>query len=136
MDRAGKLLRGLKIGGDSVSAEDLARAAWPQAVGPRIARHTRAVALRETAGQGQRLIVEVEDAVWKSQLEAMSAQILPRLREIAGRENVRSVEFRLGLPRRLPQRAASARPAADEADGIADPVLRRLYKASRKKSVS
>ena len=134
MDRAGKLLRELKIGGECLSPEDLARAAWPQAVGPRIARHARAVAWRETAAGGPRLIVEVEDAIWKSQLETMRGQILPRLQEVAGRNGVRQIEFRLVPPRREPQRAGRARPSADEADGIADPVMRRIYKESRKRS--
>ena len=129
MDRAGKLIRGLKIGGESVPAEELVRAAWPQAVGARIASHTRPVAL-----QDWRLVVEVEDATWKSQLDTMSGQILPRLKELAGKDAVRSIEFRLGVPRRLPQRAEQARTTRDDADGIVDPVLRRLYKASRKRS--
>jgi predicted nucleic acid-binding Zn ribbon protein len=129
MDRAGKLIGGLKIGGESVPAEVLARAAWPQAVGARIAAHTRPVAFRDW-----RLVVEVEDATWKSQLETMSGQILERLREMAGKDAVRSLEFRLGVPRRQPQRAEQARATRDEADGIADPILRRLYRASRKRS--
>lgn len=129
MDRAGKLIRGMKIGGESVPAEELVRAAWPQAVGARIASHTRPVAL-----QDWRLVVEVEDATWKSQLETMSGQILPRLREIAGKDAVRSIEFRLGVPRRMPQRAEQARATKDEADDIADPILRQLYRTSRRKS--
>jgi predicted nucleic acid-binding Zn ribbon protein len=129
MERAGKLIRGLKLGGECLSAEDLVRAAWPQAVGPRIARHTRPVKLQES-----RLVVEVEDAIWKSQLETMSGQILARLKDVAGPGNVRSLEFRLGVPRRLPQRAETVRTARDEADGIENPILRRLYKASRKKA--
>ena len=129
MERAGKVIRGLKLGGDCLSAEDLVRAAWPQAVGARIARHTRPVALEE-----RRLVVEVEDAIWKSQLETMRGQILERLKDVAGSENVRGIEFRQGVPRRLPQRAETARTARDEADGIENPILRRLYKASRKKA--
>lgn len=134
MDRAGKLLRGLKIGGECLSTEELLRAAWPSVVGERIARHTRAVAWREAAQGGPRLIVEVGDGVWKTQLEAMRGQILPRLQEVAGRGSVRQIEYRIEVPRRAPQRAEQARPSADEADDIADPVLRRIYKASRKRS--
>jgi hypothetical protein len=133
MDRAGKLLRGMKIAGLALSPEDLARAAWPQAVGERIARHARAVAWRDTS-RGPRLIIEVEDAVWKNQLETMRPQILPRLQEVAGRNGVREIEFRLATPRREPQRAGRARPG-DEAEGIADPVMRRIYKQSRKRAV-
>ena len=129
MERAGKVIRGLKIGGESLPAEDLVRAAWPQAVGPRIASHTRPVTLHES-----RLVVEVEDLVWQSQLRTMSGQILGRLKEIAGGDSVRLIEFRLGVPRRMPQRAEAARATGDEADGIENPDLRRLYKASRKRS--
>jgi predicted nucleic acid-binding Zn ribbon protein len=129
MERAGKFIRGMKIAGECLPAEDLARAAWPQAVGRRIAAHTRPVAFHES-----RLVVEVEDLVWQSQLRTMSGQILARLKEIAGGDCVRVIEFRLGVPRRMPQRAGEARATRDEADGIEDPVLRRLYKASRRRS--
>jgi predicted nucleic acid-binding Zn ribbon protein len=129
MERAGKVIRGLKIGGQCLPAGDLVRTVWPQAVGVRIASHTRPVALHDGC-----LVVEVEDAIWRSQLETMSGQILGRLREIAGAASVRALEFRLGVPRRAPQRAVSARAARDEADAIEDPILRRLYKTSRKKA--
>jgi predicted nucleic acid-binding Zn ribbon protein len=129
MDRAGKLLRGLKIGGECLPAEESVRAAWPLAVGARIAAQTRPVKFAEG-----RLVVEVQDAVWQSQLQTMSGQILGRLKELAGAASVGSLEFRLGVPRRMPQRAGQARATRDEADGIADPILRRLYKASRKRA--
>lgn len=131
MERAGKLLRGLKIGGEPVSSEALVRAAWPQAVGAKIASHTRPVSLVSS-----RLIVEVEDAIWQRQLETMSGQILLRIRRIAGQGSVAAIEFRVGVPRRGPQRAEQAHTKADEADGIADPILRRLYKNSRKRSTA
>jgi predicted nucleic acid-binding Zn ribbon protein len=134
MDRAGKFIRGLKLGADSLSSEELVRAAWPYAVGSRIAAHARPVSVRRLEN-GPQLVVEVEDDVWQSQLETMTGQILPRLREIAGRENVESIEFRLGVPRRMPQRAGQSRSVPDEADGIADPILRRVYKTSRKRAV-
>lgn len=135
MDRAGKLIRGLKLGAGPLSSEELVRAAWPHAVGSRIAAHARPVSIRQLE-KGPQLVVEVEDAVWRNQLETMTGQILPRLREIAGRESVQSIEFRLGVPRRLPQRAEQSRSVPDEADGIEDPMLRRLYKASRKRAVA
>jgi predicted nucleic acid-binding Zn ribbon protein len=131
MERAGKLIRGLKSPGGCVSDEALVRAAWPQAVGPKIAAHTRPVALVSS-----RLIVEVEDAIWQRQLEAVCGQILPRLGKLAGRESVAAIEFRIGIPRRAPQRAEKAHAESDEADGIADPVLRRLYKTARKRSTA
>jgi predicted nucleic acid-binding Zn ribbon protein len=129
MERAGKVIRGLKIAGERLPAEELVRAAWPQAVGPRIAAHTRPVALQDS-----RLVVEVGDLLWQSQLTTMSGQILAKLKEMAGAESVTSIEFRLGVPRRMPQRAGQARATRDEAEGIEDPIFRRLYRASKKRS--
>jgi hypothetical protein len=53
-----------------------------------------------------------------------------------GPDVVEDLEFRVVPRRREPQRAARSAPAltADEADAIADPVLRGLYKASRTKA--
>jgi predicted nucleic acid-binding Zn ribbon protein len=131
MDRAGKLIRNLKLPAGCLNPEELVRAAWPLAVGPRISAHTRAVAL-----QDGRLIVEVEDVIWQRQLQTLASQILARLVEIAGAENVAAIEFRRGIPRREPQRAESLRQAgrADEADAIPNPILRRLYKESRRRA--
>ena len=49
---------------------------------------------------------------------------------------VEDLEFRIVPRRREARRAESAVPAlfADEADGIADPVLRGIYRASRKRA--
>lgn len=128
MERAGDILRKLKAGA-SIAPEAVARAAWPRAVGKRVAERTRPVGYRDGC-----LIVEVEDAVWLQHLTTMASHILPHVQEIAGRENVRAIEFRRGVPRREPQRAGSVQSAAqDEADSIADPILRRLYIASRSK---
>ena len=130
MERVAKSLARLKLS-DAISTEDLARAAWPAAVGKRIASHALAKSLVRDS-----LIVEVEDAIWQRQLEAVCGQILPRLGKLAGRESVAAIEFRIGIPRRAPQRAEQARAESDEADGIADPVLRRLYKTARKRSTA
>jgi predicted nucleic acid-binding Zn ribbon protein len=131
MERAGRVLRKLSVPGGCPEPEAMARAAWAPAVGKRIAARTRAVGFSNGC-----LLVEVTDPVWLPQLETMRAQILPRLQEIAGQETVRALRFREGLPRIEPQRAAGARARQDEADGIEDPVLRRLYKASRSRSLA
>jgi len=129
MDRAGNVMRGLNLQGGAVSLADLARAAWPQAVGKRIAAHARVVGFREGC-----LLVEVEDSVWLQHLRTLAGQLLGCLRRIAGADVVARIEFRPGVPRREPQRSGSVRAAPDEADGIQDPILRRLYKASRARS--
>ena len=81
--------------------------------------------------------MEVEDQVWRNQLFTLRHQILRRVDEHIGPGLVEDVEFRV-IPRRLgPQRAESstlALEAQDDADGITDPVLRRIYKAARTKA--
>jgi Dna[CI] antecedent, DciA len=130
MERAGKSLTKMKLS-DAVSQEDLARAAWPAAVGKRIAR----VAVAKSLVRGN-LIVEVEDAVWQQQLFHLRFQILPKLCEILGQGIVREVEFRIPALRRPPQPAQSLRASTppDEADGIEDPLMRIVYKQARKKA--
>jgi predicted nucleic acid-binding Zn ribbon protein len=120
-------MRALNLRGGEVSPEDLARAAWSQAVGKRIAAHARVVGFDTGC-----LVVEVEDPVWLQHLQTLAGQVLGRLRKIAGPETVRRIEFRPGVPRREPQRSGRLR--ADEAERIPDPVLKRLYKASRARS--
>ncbi|MGP8243784.1 MAG: DUF721 domain-containing protein [Bryobacteraceae bacterium] len=131
MQRASLLLRGMKLPGDTVTPDEIAIAVWPVAVGKTIAAHTRAVKLVRT-----RLVVEVEDLVWQRQLFALSGQILGALAKHVGRGSVEELQFRVAPRRREPQRAAAAAPgkAYDEADGIVDPVLRGIYRASRAKA--
>lgn len=133
MERASKLVRGLGLSGDVLSAGDLACAIWPQAVGPKIAAHTHACRMVRT-----RLIVEVEDYTWQRQLFALTPHILSNLAKSVGGGLVEDLEFRIVPRRREPQRAGQAVPALfpDEADGIDDPVLRDLYKASRKRALA
>ena len=64
MERASKLIRGLRLSGEVITPEQLAFAAWPEAVGKKIASHTRAAKLVRN-----RLVVEVEDAIWQQEQE-------------------------------------------------------------------
>jgi predicted nucleic acid-binding Zn ribbon protein len=130
MERAAKSFAKLKLD-DAISQEDLARAAWPSAVGRRIAVHASA----KSVVRG-RLIVEVDDAVWQKQLFHLRVQILAKLRETVDESIVNDIEFRIAIPRRPPQpaqRLNQTKPP-DEADGIADPVMRILYRQARKKA--
>jgi hypothetical protein len=133
MERAGRLLGKLKIHANSVSPEELARAAWPSAVGKKIAAHANAVSLVRTC-----LIIEVEDALWQRQLNTLRGQILKRIQDLVGSALVADIAFRPMTPKRMPERAESSRqtPAhiPDDADRIADPILRSVYKTSRKKA--
>ena len=58
MERASRFLG--KLTGP-IDMDDLARAAWPLAVGKKVATRTRPARMVRT-----RLIVEVEDLIWKS----------------------------------------------------------------------
>jgi hypothetical protein len=81
----------------------------------------------------------VDDAVWQRQLFGMSRMILSTLaKNLGDRLVVDELEFRVAPQRRGPQRAERSTPAApeDEADGIEDVDLRRLYIASRKKELA
>jgi predicted nucleic acid-binding Zn ribbon protein len=130
MERAGKSLAKLKLT-DSISQDDLARAAWPAAVGKRIAVHAAAKSLVRGS-----LIVEVEDSIWQKQLFYLRFQILAKLQEVVGAGLITDVEFRIATPRRPPQPALSLNDAkpADEADAITDPGMRTVYKQARKKA--
>jgi len=134
MERASRFLGKLTCGGGPIEFDDLVRAAWPLAVGKKVAARTRPARLVRT-----RLIVEVEDAIWKRQLFTLSRQIVANLERHLGQGVVEDLEFRVIPARREPQRAELARPvpgALDEADEIADPVLRNIYKSARKKALA
>ena len=132
MERASRLIGKLTSGGSPLDADDLARAAWPLAVGKIVAARTRAARMVRT-----RLIVEVEDLIWKKQLLTLSRQILTNLERHLGQGVIEELEFRVMPLRRDAQRAQVAQPAlaaSDEADAIADPVLRNIYKCARRKA--
>jgi hypothetical protein len=133
MERASKLIRGLKLPAGTLSGEELACSVWPQAVGLKIAAHTRAARLVRT-----RLIVEVEDVTWQRQLNSLSRRIVWNLEQTLGKGLVEDLEFRVIPRRREPQRATVAAPAliADDAAAIADPLMRSIYRASRKKALA
>ena len=132
MERASRLLGKMNIPRETYCAEELARAAWKQAVGKKIAAHAHAAKLVRTS-----LIVEVEDEVWRMQLYALRGQIVSNLAKHIGQGHVENLEFRVVPPRLGPQRAAaSTRTTQDEADRIADPGLRRVYRALRAKALA
>ena len=130
MERASRFLG--KLTGP-IDVDDLARAAWPLAVGKKVAARTRPARMVRT-----RLIVEVEDPIWKRQLFALSSQILKNLERRLGPGIVEDLEFRVVPARREAQRAEVAQPskALDDADDIADPTMRNMYKKARKKALA
>ena len=131
MESAGRLIGKMNRASRVMTDDELVRAAWPLAVGKRIARYTAVVNLVRGC-----VVVEVEDMVWQRQLNTLRLQIVKNLTDIVGPGIVDDLALRPMTPKRMPQRAEFARrPASqDEADSIADPSLRRAYKLSRKKA--
>jgi hypothetical protein len=141
MERASRLLGNLKLRAvekAGVRVYHPAPGAWKAAVGAKLARHAKPVWL-----ENGKLVVEVEDAVWQAQLYSLHGQMLGRLEAVVGPGHIQTLEFRVVPPRRAPQRATSATPEfglapppVDEADTIEDPILRRLYRAARRKATA
>jgi predicted nucleic acid-binding Zn ribbon protein len=138
MERAARLIRKNKPSSEIFTDEDLNRALWPAAVGKAIAAHTSRIKLVRST-----LVVEVEDAIWQKQLFPLTAQIVDRIRKVTGSDAVRDLEFRVAVPRRQPMRAIScdgqlhqSEQDFDEAEGICDPVLKKVYRLSRKKATA
>ena len=63
---------------------------WPGAVGPRVARVTRAVEVR-----GDTLVVEVLSSAWSHELTMMKGIILDRLNSIRTGPAIGDIRFRL-----------------------------------------
>jgi len=83
---------------------ELVRAYWAEAVGRRIAMHTRPVRLK-----GQTLVVEVDDETWRVQIDAIRGRILNSLKTELTKSVVQKLELRAMLPeRRQPGQAAAA----------------------------
>jgi predicted nucleic acid-binding Zn ribbon protein len=132
MDQAGRIIAGMKGASSVASPERIACGAWKRAVGKRLALRTRAVKLVR-----DRLVVEVEDEIWRESLWKLRFQILRNIEREIGTEIVSDLQFVVAPPRREPQRETgvetSAAARADEADAIADPGLRRIYRNSRRR---
>lgn len=105
---------------------------WMAAVGRQLALKTR-----PTFFAKGRLTVEVDGAPWRQEMFPLTGTILARLNRLLGEPMVKWIDYRLARPqRRPPGRAQSATAEAepfDEASGIQDPQLRRLYRVSMKR---
>ena len=114
------------------SDQELALAYWPVVVGETIAQRTRPVVLL-----GKRLVVDVESLVWRRQLAGLSRTIASKLNRAIGRPIVEGIDFRVAAPRVKPMgRATSAaglESIQDDAAGIADAGLRRIYRLSKQR---
>jgi len=62
---------------------------WDEVVGPAVAAHVQPVKL-----DGDRLVVEVDDPAWATQLKFLEADLRERLRDVAG-ATIRQFEIRV-----------------------------------------
>jgi hypothetical protein len=135
MERAVKTIAKLRMSQDPTAMTEVVKRAWNVAVGKRIGSHAKAIALVRST-----LVVEVEDFIWQKQLFTLSRPIIEKLGTLLGPDVIDDVEFRVGVPRRMPQReerAAHSQPKLwDDADDIRDPVLRHVYKSSRQRALA
>jgi predicted nucleic acid-binding Zn ribbon protein len=65
--------------------------AWPRAVGPRLAAHTRAARLQDGV-----LTIEARSASWLNEVSLRRETVLARLREEMPQSSIRELRFRLG----------------------------------------
>jgi len=132
MERASRILGKLQIKPVEVAgvkSYHLAPGAWAAAVGKKVASHTKPTFLHNGT-----LTVEVEDAVWQTQLRTLEPSILPRIEKIVGSKVIERIEFRIMPPRRQPAIAPASHAVTDESSAISDPVMRRVYQTARRKA--
>jgi hypothetical protein len=130
MEKALKLISKLKA--QLVPDEELLRAAWKAAAGPRIEAHARVLEFI-----GSRLVIAVDDQVWQHQLTSLEKPLLRKLEALLGAKMVARIEYRVSIPRIKPQVVEEpfVLTAQDpEAAKIRDPFLRRIYLQSKKRA--
>jgi predicted nucleic acid-binding Zn ribbon protein len=64
---------------------------WDDAVGPQIAAHARPAALVDGC-----LVIEVDHPTWATQLRFLETELLGRLRDVGGVDEVARIELRVG----------------------------------------
>ena len=136
MNQASRIIARWDGASELISREKIACGSWKKAVGKKIAVRTRAVRL-----MGSTLVVEVEDDIWRKNLRSLRYQILRNLERAVGPEMVDDIQFVVVPPRIPPGRAGAENlelvlEAVDDADAIADPGMRRIYKAARRKATA
>lgn len=108
MERAGRLIAKLKSK-SALGPAEIVIAAWPAAVGKRLAGRTRATAfLRGT------VTVEVEDELWQRNLAGLKGQILANLCRLTGLDLAQDIRFTLAVPKRPPIREEQPRTVAGQ----------------------
>jgi predicted nucleic acid-binding Zn ribbon protein len=87
-DSVDAVVRAMRGSGARATAGVFGR--WDEAVGPTIAAHARPVLLDDG-----KLVVEVEEPGWATQLRYLQGDLLERLAGVAGAGAVRSIEVRV-----------------------------------------
>lgn len=107
---------------------------WDAAVGPQIAVKARPASFRDGV-----LTISVVSAPWMQQLTFLKKTILEKLNERLGRELVRDIYLKAGMPQPLPPRRQPARTTVrrlteqescrigEETAAITDPELREAF---------
>lgn len=135
MDQASRIIAKWSGAPDLITGERIACGAWKKAVGKRLGERTRAVKLVR-----DKLVVEVEDEIWRRNLWGLRFQILRNLTTAIGPGIVGDLEFRVMPPRREPQRetqpALLSGQETDDAQEIQDPGMRRIYRNSRRRETA
>ena len=136
MDQASRIIAKWSAASDLITAERIVCGAWKKAVGKRLAERTQAVKLVR-----DKLVIEVEDEIWRKNLWGLRFQILQNLRKAVGPDLVESLEFRVIPPRREPQRAVlpaltALASADDDSLAIEDPGMRRIYRNARRRETA
>jgi predicted nucleic acid-binding Zn ribbon protein len=65
-------------------------ARWEEAVGPQVAAHARPASLADGC-----LVIDVDHPTWATQLRFLEADLLRRLRDVAGVDEVSRIELRV-----------------------------------------
>jgi hypothetical protein len=136
MDQASCIFARWDGAAELISREGIACGSWKKAVGKKIWTHARAVRL-----MGSTLVVEVDDEIWQKNLRILRKQVLSNLERSVGPGMVDDLHCVVMPPRIPPGRAGGqdqrlVLSSPDEADQIADPGLRRIYKAARRRETA
>lgn len=110
--------------------------AWPEVVGPEIARHARP-ARRTREGD---LLVHCSDAAWTQTLTMMAPELTARLAAALGDDAPRGLRFRVGTVATRPadeRTAPPPPPAAMEAAGeLAAPIADERLRAAAERVIA
>lgn len=120
-----------ELGKNTVVEEQLVFAAWKRVAGEQLNNRTKPLEFFEN-----RLIVAVENDIWRTHLVSLAPEMIARLNTVLGESSVKFIEFRVEP---LAMRKIPIEPQKDEsaanlpgsltiaAEMIADPQLRKSF---------